>query len=128
MGLLVGCVLVVGLIGGVLDLRSPTADRPNTGESTCRGASVRATLDTGPGRSSDLVTAQVLIYDDPARDWQVSWRGFELPIATVNIGLGEPVGQAFALLGDHDDGSTREIWLRPEGDETWCKVETSLPR
>lgn len=127
LGLACGCVGAMLALLGVRALHTlGGADGPSKVASTCGRASYHVTLATGPGDSSQDVTAQVAIYDPAARMWQVLWRGYGYGIVEVATDESPPIGQAAALLGDVDNGSHRQVWVRPSGDKTWCKVTAHL--
>jgi hypothetical protein len=93
--------------------------------STCDGASFDVTLATGPGESADLVTAQVVVFDEAGRQWRVRWLGgYALP--RVVYASGVDVGHSFGEVGDLDDGTDREIQVRPVGGDSWCGVTATI--
>lgn len=126
LGLACGClgaVLVLGLLGLT---RMFGADGPTKVSGTCSGASYQVVLATGPGNSSQDMTAHVAIYDHSARPWDLLWRGYGYGVIRLNTDESPPIGQASALLGDLDNGNHRPVWIRPSGAKTWCKVDAHL--
>ena len=126
-GACMGAIVTLCIVGGVYLINTFNSPRSGTVSTTCAGASVLVTVAMAPSEAFDTVTGQVVVYESPARDWQVNWRGSQRPIAPLRHDEGSATFlHGFAVLGDTDDGTERQVWIRPGDEKTWCKINAGF--
>jgi hypothetical protein len=126
-GSCIGAIVTLCIVGGVYLINTFNSPRSGTVSSRCAGASVLVTVAMAPSEAFATVTGQVVVYESPARDWQVNWRGSQRPIAALRHDEGSVTYlHGFAVLGDTDDGRERQVWVRPDGEKIWCKINAGF--
>lgn len=117
-GVVIGCA--VSLFG--VQVARALHPSPGTTVRSCAGAEIRGTLFFAAG--SVEVGAQIIVVDESARQWEVSWGGFasQFPDEPLRPVDGRTMLEATRVLGDTDDGLEREIRVHPVDQEAWCTM------
>jgi hypothetical protein len=72
-------------------------------------SSVLVTIAMAPSEAFATVTGQVVVYESPARDWQVNWRGLRRPVRPRHDEGEVTFLHGFAVLGDRRRDTARGV-------------------
>ena len=125
----VGVVLTLVALAGIAVIKALGGSHDaHTVSSTCSGAPFQVVLAMAPRvlEGNGEVVAEVVIRDAEQRDWEVAGFGDPNLKITPDDRPGLHFAHAFTDLSDLDNGTTREIQVRPVGTSTWCNITARL--
>ena len=120
-GVAIGAISALVLVFAVWGAKSALLTDTKTFTSRCSNAKVTGTISVEPS----AVVVQVTVLDEAVRNWTAKWGDYrgEVGTSTLTKFPGDYLLGTAQLLGDTDDGTHRTVFLRPEGQHSWCELK-----